>query len=108
MSPVSEEPLLITDVQARVVAELARISPVTDELGLSRESLTVPLAMEGDGRVARTRTGRIEITLPDDLLRRIDCVARLDGETRGDFLRRAAERELAERRTIPHKEFEEM
>ncbi|HJZ36496.1 MAG TPA: ribbon-helix-helix protein, CopG family [Solirubrobacterales bacterium] len=51
---------------------------------------------------------KIEITLPDDLLRRVDCVARLDGETRGDFLRRAAERELAERRAIRHKEFEEM
>jgi hypothetical protein len=51
---------------------------------------------------------KVEITLPDDLLRRMDCVARLDGETRGDFLRRAAERELAERRTIRHKEFEEM
>ncbi|MET0838793.1 MAG: CCA tRNA nucleotidyltransferase [Marmoricola sp.] len=30
---MSEEPLLITDVQKRVVAELARIAPVTDELG---------------------------------------------------------------------------
>ena len=30
---MSEEPLLISDVQARVVAELARIAPVTDELG---------------------------------------------------------------------------
>jgi poly(A) polymerase len=30
---VSEEPLLISDVQARVIAELERIAPVTDELG---------------------------------------------------------------------------
>jgi len=30
---VSEEPLLIADVEARVVAELQRIAPVTDELG---------------------------------------------------------------------------
>ncbi len=30
---LSEEPLLISDVQARVVAGLARIAPVTDELG---------------------------------------------------------------------------
>jgi hypothetical protein len=64
-------------------------------------------------RSAKTATydqdvAQIEIDLPDDLLRRIDCVARLEGETRGDFLRRAAERELAERRTIRHKEFEEM
>jgi hypothetical protein len=46
-------------------ATMGRLFAVTDELGLSRESLTVPLAMEGEGRVARTRTGRIEITLPD-------------------------------------------
>ena len=64
-------------------------------------------------RSAKTATydqavAKIEINLPDDLLRRVDCVARLDGETREDFLRRAAERELAERRTIRHKEFEEM
>jgi hypothetical protein len=44
---------------------MGRLFAVTDELGLSREALTVPLAMEGKGRVARTRTGRIEITLPD-------------------------------------------
>jgi hypothetical protein len=44
---------------------MSRLFAVTDELGISREALTVPLAMEGEGRVARTRTGRIEITLPD-------------------------------------------
>jgi hypothetical protein len=46
-------------------AAMGRLFAVTDELGLSREALTVPLAMEGEGRVSRTRTGRIEITLPD-------------------------------------------
>jgi hypothetical protein len=46
-------------------ATMGRLFAVTDELGFSREALTVPLAMEGEGRVARTRTGRIEITLPD-------------------------------------------
>ncbi len=30
---MSEEPLLISDVQAHAVAELARLSPVTEELG---------------------------------------------------------------------------
>ncbi|HEV7516690.1 MAG TPA: hypothetical protein VGR07_10355 [Thermoanaerobaculia bacterium] len=44
---------------------MGRLFAVTDELGLSREALTVPLAMEGNGRVARTSKGRIEITLPD-------------------------------------------
>lgn len=50
----------------------------------------------------------IEIEFPGDLLRRIDCVISLDKETRDEFLRLAAERELAERRTVRHKEFEEM
>ena len=44
---------------------MRRLFAVTDELGLSREAITVPLAMEGEGRVARTGKGRIEITLPD-------------------------------------------
>jgi hypothetical protein len=38
---------------------------VTDEIPVDREALQVPLLMEGDGRVARTSKGRIEITLPD-------------------------------------------
>ena len=38
---------------------------VTDEIPVDREALQVPLAMEGEGSVARTRKGRIEITLPD-------------------------------------------
>jgi hypothetical protein len=44
---------------------MGRLFAVTDEIGLSREALTVPLAMEGEGRVVRTRNGRFEITLPD-------------------------------------------
>ena len=38
---------------------------VTDEIPLDREALQVPLAMEGEGRIARTKRGKIEITLPD-------------------------------------------
>ena len=38
---------------------------VTDEIPLDREAFQVPLLMEGDGRVTRTKKGRIEITLPD-------------------------------------------
>ena len=37
----------------------------TDEIPLDREAVQVPLAMEGEGRVARTAKGKIEITLPD-------------------------------------------
>lgn len=38
---------------------------VTDEIPVDREALQVPLLMEGDGKVARTKRGKIEITLPD-------------------------------------------
>lgn len=42
-----------------------RLFAVTDEIPLSREALLVPLLMEGEGKVARTAKGKIEITLPD-------------------------------------------
>jgi len=38
---------------------------VTDEIPLDREAVQVPLVMEGEGKVARLKNGRIEITLPD-------------------------------------------
>jgi hypothetical protein len=38
---------------------------VIDEIPLSREAVTVPLLMEGEGGVARRRDGKLEITLPD-------------------------------------------
>ena len=42
---------------------------VTDELEIDREAFEVPLLMEGEGRIRRTKKGKIEITLPntDDL-----------------------------------------
>ena len=42
-----------------------RLFEVTDELEIDREGLEVPLVMEGEGKVARTKRGKIEITLPD-------------------------------------------
>jgi hypothetical protein len=42
-----------------------RLFEVTDEIDVDREAIQVPLVMEGEGRVARTKNGRIEITLPD-------------------------------------------
>ena len=38
---------------------------VIDEIPLSREAVTVPLLMEGEGTVTRRRGGKLEITLPD-------------------------------------------
>ena len=42
-----------------------RLFAVTDEIPLDREAIQVPLVMAGEGKVARTKNGRIEITLPD-------------------------------------------
>jgi poly(A) polymerase len=56
---VSEEPLLISDVQARVVAELARISPVTDELGARFAAAGEQIALVG-GPVRDAMLGRLQ------------------------------------------------
>jgi hypothetical protein len=42
-----------------------RLFEVTDEIPLDREAIEVPLVMQGEGKVARTKKGKIEITLPD-------------------------------------------
>jgi hypothetical protein len=42
-----------------------RLFAVTDEVPVDREALQVPLVMEGEGKVERTRSGKLEITLPD-------------------------------------------
>lgn len=55
---MSEEPLLISDVQARVVAELARISPVTDELGRRFAAAGEEIALVG-GPVRDAMLGRL-------------------------------------------------
>lgn len=42
-----------------------RLFEVTDEIPVDREAIQVPLVMEGEGKVVRTKNGKIEITLPD-------------------------------------------
>jgi hypothetical protein len=44
---------------------MSRLFEVTDEIPLDREAIQVPLVMEGEGKIARTKNGRVEITLPD-------------------------------------------
>ena len=44
---------------------MQQIFEVIDELDLDREAIQVPLALEGDGRVARLANGKIEIAPPD-------------------------------------------
>ncbi len=55
---MSEEPLLISDVQARVVAELARIAPVTEELGRRFAEAGEEIALVG-GPVRDAMLGRL-------------------------------------------------
>ena len=55
---MSEEPLLISDVQARVVAELERIAPVTDELGRRFTEAGEEIALVG-GPVRDAMLGRL-------------------------------------------------
>jgi len=38
---------------------------VTDALELSREAIQVPLVLDGEGKVRRLKSGKVEITLPD-------------------------------------------
>jgi poly(A) polymerase len=59
---VSEEPLLISDVQTRVVAELARIAPVTDELGARFAAAGEQIALVG-GPVRDAMLGRLQTDL---------------------------------------------
>lgn len=42
-----------------------RLFEVTDEIPIEREAIQVPLVMEGEGKVVRTKSGKLEITLPD-------------------------------------------
>ena len=56
---MSEEPLLISDVQTRVVAELQRIAPVTSELGARFSMAGEELALVG-GPVRDAMLGRLQ------------------------------------------------
>jgi HicB_like antitoxin of bacterial toxin-antitoxin system len=51
---------------------------------------------------------KVMISMPDDLLDRLDAQARANRETRSGFLRRLAERELADARTAEREELEEL
>lgn len=41
-----------------------RLFEVTDEAGVDREAVSVPLELSAEGGVSRTASGRFEITLP--------------------------------------------
>lgn len=51
---------------------------------------------------------KVMISMPDDLLDRLDAQARANRETRSGFLRRLAERELDAERAHQRKELEDL
>jgi len=51
---------------------------------------------------------KVMISIPDDLLERLDAQAQSNRETRSGFLRRLAERELESERTVQRKRLEEL
>lgn len=51
---------------------------------------------------------KVMISIPDDLLNRLDAQARANRESRSGFLRRLAERELDMARTAEREELEEL
>lgn len=51
---------------------------------------------------------KVMISMPDDLLDRLDAQARANRETRSGFLRRLAERELDTARSSEREELEEL
>ena len=44
---------------------MGQVFTVTDELGIDREAIEVPLMLEGEGQVERTARGKLRIALPD-------------------------------------------
>jgi hypothetical protein len=57
---VETQPLRALDQEA-----MNRLFAVTDDLGMSRESLRVALVRAGAGEVRKVRFGLYEVTLPD-------------------------------------------
>lgn len=51
---------------------------------------------------------KVMISMPDDLLARLDAQARANRETRSGFLRRLAERELGVEQAMRREELEEL
>jgi metal-responsive CopG/Arc/MetJ family transcriptional regulator len=51
---------------------------------------------------------KVMISMPDDLLARIDAQVKTEHATRSEFLRRLAERELAQKNRQRRKRFEEL
>jgi hypothetical protein len=64
-------------LKAITLKEIEQIFSVTDELGISREALVIPLRTESPGRIALMKDGKLEIVVDracdfDDWLTRLE------------------------------------
>jgi predicted transcriptional regulator len=66
------------------------------------------LAMTSGNTVYTHPMAKVMISMPDDLLERLDAQARANQETRSGFLRRLAERELEAEQARKRKEIEDL
>ncbi len=71
--------------------------------------MTATTATMTSGNTVYTHpVAKVMISMPDDLLGRLDAMARANRETRSGFLRRLAERELDIARTAQREEIESL
>ena len=53
-------------LKAVTLKEIERIFSITDELGISREALVIPLRTEAPGRITLMKDGKLEIVVDRD------------------------------------------
>jgi hypothetical protein len=53
-------------LKAVALKEIERIFSITDELGISREALVIPLRTEAPGRITLMNDGKLEIVVDRD------------------------------------------
>jgi HicB_like antitoxin of bacterial toxin-antitoxin system len=76
-------------------------------IGRLRASLAMTTTTSGN-TVYNNPVAKVMISIPDDLLGRLDTQARANRETRSGFLRRLAERELDAARAAEREEIESL
>jgi len=71
-------------------------------------TLTAMTVLTAGNTVYTSRMAKVMISVPDDLLERLDAQAKRNGETRSGFLRRLVERELDVGRVRRQQHFEDL
>jgi predicted DNA-binding protein len=70
--------------------------------------MTAATSISSGNTVYTPHVAKVMISIPDNLLERLDAQARANGETRSGFLRRLAERELNADERHRREEIEEL